>query len=166
MPEPLDALIYNLQTVQMKKGIIGIVVLLVLLAGSVYYFYSKNPAESNNLLGNNKEIGDEEEKNEEQKAFFVKQRWLHEFDMLKDPATGIIPANIRLEEYKLARTIPEKENGILNGPANLNTYSEAGPNNVGGRTRAVAYDKRFNGTTNRVIIAGSVSGGILRTTDA
>jgi len=150
----------------MKKGIIGIVVLLVLLAGSVYYFYSKNPAESNNLLGNNKEIGDEEEKNEEQKAFFVKQRWLHEFDMLKDPATGIIPANIRLEEYKLARTIPEKENGILNGPANLNTYSEAGPNNVGGRTRAVAYDKRFNGTTNRVIIAGSVSGGILRTTDA
>ena len=148
----------------MKKGIIGIVVLLILLTGSVYYFYSTNPAESNNLFGNNKEI--EEEENEEQKAFFVKQRWLHEFNMLKDPATGIIPTNIRQEEFKLARTIPEKESGIVNGPNNLNTYSEAGPNNVGGRTRAVAYDKRFNGTSNRVIIAGSVSGGILRTTDA
>ena len=47
----------------------------------------------------------------------------------------------------------------------LNNYIPAGPNNVGGRTRAVAYDIRYNGTTNRVIIAGCVSGGIMRSTN-
>ncbi len=44
----------------------------------------------------------------------------------------------------------------------LNTYFPAGPNNQGGRTRALAYDVRYNGTTNQVLIAGGVSGGIMR----
>ena len=48
----------------------------------------------------------------------------------------------------------------------LNTYFPAGPDNQGGRTRAVAYDIRYNGTSNRIIIAGGVSGGILRSSDA
>ena len=46
-----------------------------------------------------------------------------------------------------------------------NNYLPAGPNNNGGRTRAIAYDVRYNGTTNRVLIAGVVSGGIFRSTD-
>ncbi|HET9434074.1 MAG TPA: sialidase family protein, partial [Chitinophagaceae bacterium] len=46
-----------------------------------------------------------------------------------------------------------------------NTYHPAGPNNIGGRTRALAYDVRYNGSTNRVLIAGSISGGIYRSAD-
>jgi hypothetical protein len=111
---------------------------------------------------------EKEGENEEERATYVKERWKWEFNMLKDPYTGKIPENIRQEELKLARSIPlrgEITVSGLNGPANLNTYIAAGPNNVGGRTRAAAFDRRYNGTTNRVIIAGAVSGGILRSAD-
>lgn len=104
---------------------------------------------------------------EEQEARFSELRSKYEFDMVKDPATGKIPRGIYDEELALARTIPEK-GADLNNAARitaLNTYFPAGPNNQGGRTRAVAYDIRYNGTSNRVIIAGSVSGGIMRSID-
>jgi hypothetical protein len=151
----------------MKKTIIRLVAVVMLASGIVSYFYFK-PAPAKPLsyyLG--KDVEEEGEEDKEQRAFFVKQRILHEINMLKDPVTGLIPANIRQEELKMARSIPEKQRlGDVLGPENLNTYIPAGPNNIGGRTRAVAYDKRFNGTSNRVIIAGSVSGGIFRSADA
>jgi len=108
------------------------------------------------------------EENEEQQARFVYERARYEFDMLKDPATGKIPKNIYEAEMAQARTIPTKSLGGIDQNsrvAALNTYLPAGPNNIGGRTRALAYDMRYNGTTNRVIIAGCVSGGIMRSTD-
>lgn len=112
---------------------------------------------------------EEEEENEEKEAAFIEARARYEFEMLKDPATGKIPAGVFEREKALAKTLPVKS---INNPAArlnditaLNNYLPAGPNNVGGRTRALAYDVRYNGTTNRVIIAGSTSSGILRSAD-
>ena len=102
----------------------------------------------------------------EVRALYVRERLKYEYDMLKDPGTGKIPYNIRSKEMALARTIPVKS--FLSGIQsidNLNTYLPAGPNNIGGRTRAIVYDKRFNNSSNRVIIAGCVSGGIMRSED-
>jgi hypothetical protein len=50
-------------------------------------------------------------------------------------------------------------------PMGINTYSFQGPENLGGRTRSIAYDVRFDGTTNQVILAGGVSGGLFKSTD-
>src|SRR5687767_12972957 len=103
------------------------------------------------------------------KALFRESRTRYLFDMLKDPATGKIPSGVFEQERALARTLPVRS--IINPAARinrvtaLNTYLPAGPNNIGGRTRALAYDMRFNETTNRVIIAGSTSSGILRSGD-
>jgi hypothetical protein len=112
------------------------------------------------------EEGFEEEENEEKEAAFIEARARYEFEMLKDPATGKIPAGIFEKEIALAKTLPLK--GSVYNPAArisditvLNNYLPAGPNNVGGRTRALAYDMR----SNQVIIAGSVSGGIMRSTN-
>ncbi len=108
-----------------------------------------------------------QEEKEEQEARFIELRAKYDFDMLKNPVTGIIPANIVNEELTFAKTIPERGSGA-NGAARLtalNTYFPCGPNNQGGRTRALAYDVRYNGTTNQVLIAGGVSGGIMRSTD-
>lgn len=99
---------------------------------------------------------------------FSRKRVQYEFDMLKSPLTGKIPENIFEKELAFAKTLP-----VRSGPAGnsmlrlgaLNTYLPAGPNNVGGRTRALAYDVRYDGSTNRVIISGSVSGGIMRSDD-
>src|SRR5215216_5008330 len=117
----------------------------------------------------NEEYEEGEEENEEKEAAFIEARARYEFEMLKDPATGKIPANVFEKERALAKTLPVKS---INNPAArlnditaLNNYLPAGPNNVGGRTRALAYDLRYNGTTNRVIIAGSTSSGILRSAD-
>ncbi|MBB1284917.1 T9SS type A sorting domain-containing protein [Flavisolibacter sp. BT320] len=115
---------------------------------------------------------DEEGEGEEDKTptRYVKARSQYEFDMLKDPVTGTIPAGVFEAEIAFARQAPERTTyatigGGLARTQVLNTYFPAGPNNIGGRTRAVKYDRRFNGTTNRVVIAGCVSGGIMRSED-
>ncbi len=106
-----------------------------------------------------------------EKLMFSRARVMYEYNMLKDPFTGRLPVNYRKEELAAARLLPERrredQEAIMqttNTTVN-NTYTPAGPTNVGGRTRALAYDKRFNNTTNRVILAGGVSGGIFRSTD-
>ncbi len=90
------------------------------------------------------------------------KRWHEEFDMLKNPYTGKIPKNIHRDELAEAATIPLKEElGLMAG----NSYVFQGPNNLGGRCRAIAYDVRYNGAGNQVVLAGGVSGGMFRSTD-
>lgn len=104
---------------------------------------------------------------EDQEARYTEMRAQYDFNMVKNPQTGKIPDNIQEEELAFARNIPEK-NFVQGGLArleDLNTYYPAGPMNQGGRTRAVAYDVRYNGTSNKVILAGGVSGGIMRSSD-
>jgi hypothetical protein len=106
------------------------------------------------------------ESREEEKARYHEARVRYEFDMIKDPATGKIPAGIFQQELAFARAMPVRSGSSTDQRTSaLNNYFPAGPNNVGGRTRAAAYDVRYNGSTNRVIIAGCVSGGIMRSTD-
>ncbi len=103
----------------------------------------------------------------EEKEEFVKARLEYEFNMLKDPHTGEIPRDIRRKELDFAKSLPVKNfiNPDISTPQNLNAYLPAGPDNIGGRTRAMAIDKRYGTGLNRVILSGSVSGGIFRTTD-
>src|SRR5688572_8247785 len=88
------------------------------------------------------ESGEEQESHErrEKSKAYVEARLKYEFDMLKDPVTGKIPAGIFEKERAFARLLPEKTEGDAARPLVLNTYIPAGPNNIGGRTRAVAYD--------------------------
>ena len=140
------------------------------IAGAIvvlcFYILPAKRTQKPGLIKNTIEYELEENEDQEYRAFFVKERLKREFDLLKDPATGDIPYGIREIETKIAKTLPVKStrSGILSAD-NLNTYTPAGPTNIGGRTRVLQYDKRFNGTSNRVIIAGSISGGIFRSTD-
>src|SRR5688572_2306572 len=117
-----------------------------------------------------KTLEQERAKKKERKALFREARSRYDFEMLKDPATGRIPAGIFEKEIAYAKNLPLK--GSINNPAArvtditaLNNYIPVGPDNVGGRTRALAYDLRFNGSSNQVILAGSVSSGIMRSSD-
>lgn len=78
--------------------------------------------------------------------------------LVADPMTGEVPAGIRKAELLFAQGIskPEKRGRTQN----LNV-SAAGPVNVGGRTRAVAFDVRDE----EIILAGGVSGGLWKSTD-
>jgi hypothetical protein len=75
---------------------------------------------------------------------------------LADPATGQIPIDIRAQElafyqHQFGDTRITRDD----------IWQGVGPWNVGGRTRAIAFDV----TNEKIIIAGSVSGGIWRTND-
>ena len=84
------------------------------------------------------------------------------FKMLRDPATNSIPRNIRLKELEFAKKIPKHNKGLFKTNALTFEWKEAGPNDVGGRTRALAVD-RMN---SNIIIAGGASGGIWKSEDA
>jgi hypothetical protein len=92
-----------------------------------------------------------------------KERLLWEFLRLRDPKTGKIPPNIKQESLEYAKTLSRsnyigyKSDRLLSGVWNLR-----GPVNIGGRTRALALDV----LDENIVIAGGVSGGMWRSTDA
>ncbi len=59
------------------------------------------------------------------------------------------------EEYNLS--------GRISGDDISNSWVERGPNNVGGRTRALMFDP--NDSSNKIVFAGGVSGGLWRNPD-
>lgn len=88
----------------------------------------------------------------------------YEFNMLKNPITGRIPEGIYEAELAQAKGILAKQQ-LTQRLTSTNAYTFQGPNNLGGRTRTIAYDVRYNGTSNRIILAGGVSGGVYKSTD-
>ncbi|MEO6218971.1 MAG: T9SS type A sorting domain-containing protein [Ginsengibacter sp.] len=139
----------------MNKKIILLLVIAIIPCG-IFFLAKKNKLV---IAENNDEY---------EREMFVKQRLKYEFEILKNPTTGEIPRNILQKEIEFAKSLPVKDarSAGLFTPQNLNSYSPAGPDNIGGRTRAMAIDRRFGTGSNQVILSGSVSGGIYRTADA
>ncbi|HEY0678317.1 MAG TPA: hypothetical protein VGD17_08520 [Chitinophagaceae bacterium] len=86
----------------------------------------------------------------------------YDFNLVKDPATGKIPEGIYERELSQAKEIYARQ---LSAREMANTYTFQGPQNLGGRTRSIVYDVRFNGTSNQTLLAGGVSGGVFKSTD-
>jgi photosystem II stability/assembly factor-like uncharacterized protein len=83
------------------------------------------------------------------------------FNKLRDPKLNAIPANIREIEIAYSKTLPTS-NKLFKGNNTLKfDWKEAGPVDLGGRTRALAIDVKNSNT----ILAGGVSGGIWKSTD-
>jgi photosystem II stability/assembly factor-like uncharacterized protein len=75
---------------------------------------------------------------------------------LRDPTTKRIPENIRQKELAFAKQLPSVRR-------KASTWNRRGPSNIGGRTRALAYD--VSDPSGNTILAAGVSGGMWRTTD-
>lgn len=86
-----------------------------------------------------------------------------EFLRTKNPITNQVPRDIRLKEKLLmdARQAELKSNNRIAVPSI--TWTNRGPYNVGGRTRALAID--VSDLTESTILAGGISGGLWRTTN-
>lgn len=115
----------------------------------------------------NKELDMEKREAAERTIPIERAQW--EWQMLRNPATNKIPANIRERELAFAKSIPSGEQQRLNkgnsqaGAFSLSNWTSIGPDNIGGRTRALAYDISDN--TGNTILAGGVSGGMYKTTN-
>ncbi|WP_299767688.1 T9SS type A sorting domain-containing protein [uncultured Dokdonia sp.] len=105
-----------------------------------------------------------EKKSLEEKRRTIEQRAQFDFNMQKNPATGLIPR----EEKELELEAAMREKSYSNSRAS-NTraftipYEARGPSNLGGRTRALAVD--LSDVTGNTMLAGGVSSGMFRTTD-
>lgn len=98
--------------------------------------------------------------NEGELSHNLSQRELWEWMRYHDPATGKIPHNVRASELAFASQLPKRRS--LKGESTLSSqWKSIGPWNVGGRTRALAYDIR----NENIIMAAGVSGGMWRSTD-
>ncbi len=85
------------------------------------------------------------------------------FNMIyQDPALGRIPDGIRERELAYARTLPTDSDFLAKRGALTFDWKEAGPTDVGGRTRGLVIDRADSNT----LITGGVSGGIWKSTDA
>ena len=130
---------------------------LVLIFSSIVFFTS--------CKNNTKNIsGDESNKSASENAYTDFNGSVeYEFNMIKNPTTGKIPEGSFTAELDQARAIlaNQQQNNIVA----VNPYTFQGADNLGGRTRTIAYDVRYNGTTNRIILAGGVSGGVFKSID-
>ncbi len=125
----------------MSKSLILISLIVTIFLGAGLGLYIMNLDHEEEVLGT-VNAGPNEDNPKQRLA------WRHE--RLRDPATGEIPPGMRSMEMKFARTLPNDA-----GSKNLNWLAR-GPHNIGGRTRALAYDVE---NPNR-LIAGGVTGAI------
>lgn len=105
---------------------------------------------------------------EKEREFNDPARLHQEFLMLRDPNTNKIPENIRYLELRYAETLPHRQEAVLYKGMNLKntqgqilSWTERGPNNIGGRTKALGVDV----TNTSRLIAGGVTGGLWKSTD-
>lgn len=85
----------------------------------------------------------------------------YELNRLQNPETGFIPKNIRNKELAFAKRLAalQKSSSATGGSYYApEDWHFAGPNNTGGRTRALAIDV----SDEQVLLAGGVSGGMYR----
>jgi len=108
--------------------------------------------------------GNSEESNElnesKQKLQFIEEAFKQEFNKTKDPHTNTVP-----RERLLSAAMEVKQ--FLSHPDQLAipgiSWQERGPSNVGGRTRALIFDKAD--ATNNTLFAGGVAGGLWKCTN-
>ncbi len=83
-----------------------------------------------------------------------------EFLKTRDLKTNTVPTErlIRALEYT-----KELQSFQVDGPIPGITWKERGPNNLGGRTRAILVDRRD--TSGKTVFSGGVGGGLWKTTD-
>lgn len=98
----------------------------------------------------------------EERAQFNEGRLLYEYYMQVNPITGKISSidkKLELKEAENAKLATNDEFARVSAP----NYVNRGPGNLGGRTRALVYDK--SDATGNTILAGAISGGVFRTTN-
>ncbi|MEE3020818.1 MAG: hypothetical protein VX313_06170, partial [Bacteroidota bacterium] len=105
-----------------------------------------------------------------ERQLFSEERLKHEYDIQKNPLTGLIPPEEKSLELKNSMLARQKQYSVQPNRTNTfsilssSTYTSRGPSNFGGRTRALVVDV-ISDTISNTIIAGGVSSGVFRTTD-
>ncbi|MFM7903092.1 MAG: WD40/YVTN/BNR-like repeat-containing protein, partial [Bacteroidota bacterium] len=86
-----------------------------------------------------------------------------EFELTKDPATNTVPRERLMQAMAYADALRREPSGNRVAGAIAMNWTERGPNNVGGRTRAIMFEP--NDPTGSTVWAAGVGGGLWKTTN-
>jgi len=127
---------------------ICIKVFIVFLIGSIF------------LSCNNHKVSKKEFKEEEEEQDGPREAHERDIEMMKDPSLGYIPTERLLKAKQYRDELWQSQtNAVLPGVS----WHPLGPKNQGGRTRSLLIDA--NDATGNTVWAGSVGGGLWKTTD-
>lgn len=137
--------------------------ILIITSAFLYFWYPLSNREKSELT-ELKELVTQKMEPAEKKA----ARYEYFFKLMRDPATNQVPPNIRNRELQFAQTLPTAKQALRHAKeknpslqAVDYSWEQAGPFDVGGRTRALAVDQRDPD----IVLAGGVSGGMWKSTD-
>lgn len=158
----------------MKQRIAIVIFWALLIIGTIWFAYQRATANSNRMSSNYEtsmlDAGEWDANFDEdlKKKFpglpegigtpedrYARLSW--EKSRLVNPATGLIPDDIRAKELAF---VNQYLNKTLSSTGTV--WDKRGPGNIGGRTRALAFDA----TDENIMLAGGVTGGMFRTTNA
>ena len=138
----------------MKHGY-KFIMLLLFAASFTFYKFIPSHKENFEISKSKLERGENEKKSDVERGEYF-------FRMLRDPATNQIPPDIRRTELAFAQRLPKSEKVLFKTGAALGiSWKEAGPRDVGGRTRAIGVDVN----NSNIVLAGGITGGLWRSTD-
>lgn len=143
----------------MRKNIYIAIGLIAILSGAYFYM---NTANDNSWPQKRMVILNDEDQEMEAENSFLRAK--HEWLISRDLRTGTIPEGIHAKELEWLKSQPVNSSGAFQSVV-ANSYEAVGPTQNGGRTRTIVHDKRYNGSSNKVILAGGISGGIFRSED-
>ncbi|MFN8298397.1 MAG: T9SS type A sorting domain-containing protein [Chitinophagales bacterium] len=144
----------------MRKGFLPGVYAPFILSGLalVAVFFGRVVSQGNNVPGEFR-LEEQAKENESNEAMRAKEAMQNRYDRLKDENGNFTPAYYAAAVKQADQLL---QSGSRAGALNL-SWEELGPDNVGGRTRAILIDKRD--ATNNTIYAGGVSGGLWKSTN-
>lgn len=93
----------------------------------------------------------------EDKKMRIEKAIEQRYHVIKDPFTGEVPSNELLRVYDYVRTL-QAQGQLRNGDLATAKWTERGPYQVGGRTRAILIDK--NDPERKTVWTAGVSGGL------
>ncbi len=133
----------------MTKSSAYVIAALFFLGAATIFFFNSNLSL--------KDISEEKESKEKLQNF--KDALAQEKRKTQDPSTGIVPRERLLHAQKQISKYFSATHRVAPGIQ----WTERGPDNIGGRTRAILFDRNDN--TNNTVFAGSVSGGLWKNTN-
>jgi hypothetical protein len=135
--------------------------IILLLSGLFLFAHIKNRAGENDK----DELNDPDAKGGFTEKQLVEGAFKLEFMQTRDQRFNRVPKERLLAAFKYADILKGEKNkhGSLGAALTGLTWTERGPSDIGGRTRTILPD--LNDATGKTVWAGSVGGGLWKTTD-
>ena len=145
-----------LQTVFSRRGVVA--TLGLALTATVGGLYLNNQPDSQAEYFNKMAGLSSEELKEVPKYDRPDMALLQDFEMTKDPSLGVVPVEKKVSAYREVRNMINRRGSATAKAIDNVKWTERGPNNVGGRTRALMFDP--NDASGQKVWAGGVAGGL------